>query len=508
MASPPPGLDPTLFYGALPPPPPSSGPPNSGKPAVPPRPPGVGLPPAVIAANSKSPRNAALPPPPPPPGLGGANRDSSSSAGASPAELKERRRSLSNQGIALLNQATSPAQSTKPTIKEASGKEDALARLINQPAGPVPSANAAGKEDAIRKATRHTSSDDDEETGGMASLVLNPCPMVEIEPVHNPIDISLVVPPAADTFAQQPFIVMHVWRDEDAQPVSRRSSRLTMAADSAAAASTAARAAGSMAPPRNSMAANPAANRRRSTKLSEKRLSSTIETVHEAERRATLAKEGRGSDWSLFNKDYTVVLRASRVAAIKWNQLHHRTKHADVSLFVGARSEDPVAVLKGASTAARLLFLERTSDGGDVYTLSKHKINGARVFFIQEGRVAAVDPHTCGFALIVSSSRVIVKARGTASPPRHLSSRNLMMDVQSLPGFTQTVVDFREDAGWGMRIASGFDLVLAFACVVLSDRFMNYSSMQPDEALRKSLVRLCALFRCVCADRCAVGGPL
>jgi len=64
--------------------------------------------------------------------------------------------------------------------------------------------------------------------------------------------------------------------------------------------------------------------------MSELRITSTSGSLQDAERRAVRAKEGRGSDWTLFNKDYTVVLRANRLASVRWNQLHHRVKHADV----------------------------------------------------------------------------------------------------------------------------------------------------------------------------------
>jgi hypothetical protein len=223
---------------------------------------------------------------------------------------------------------------------------------------------------------------------------------------------------------------------------------------------------------------------------------------------ARAAKEGRDSDWTLFNKDWTVVLRGARLTTTRWNQLHHRVKHADIAFYAGAHADVPVATLKAGASAARLLYLERQADGGDVYTFAKKKIQGFRVFFIAEGRHLQVDPETCRFALIVRRPQILVKARGCVSrwrrsaltsspapratgstaPVRQLSSKNLLINNPA-PGFTQAVVDYRTDPGYALRIASGMDVVLAFACVCLADRFMMYESMEPDEDLRGSLLK-------------------
>ena len=121
-----------------------------------------------------------------------------------------------------------------------------------------------------------------------------------------------------------------------------------------------------------------------------------------------------------------------------------------------------------------------------MYTFVKRKAQGTRIFFIAEGKHANVDADSCRFALIIRRAQCLVKARGLA-PVRHLSSKNLLQ-AQTQPGFTQAVVDYRMDPGFGLRIASGMDCVLAFACVCLADRFMNYQSMTPDESLRKTML--------------------
>ena len=125
-----------------------------------------------------------------------------------------------------------------------------------------------------------------------------------------------------------------------------------------------------------------------------------------------------------------------------------------------------------------------------------------------------LDRDKCRFVLIVLRNRVVVKARGDAPVP-HLQARTSLSPTRVPAGaaassfssfssgtatttgawasaspFSQTVVDFYSEPGKHakssvLRVASGMDLVLAFAAVALGDRFFRFDGLAPDEATRK-----------------------
>ena len=119
----------------------------------------------------------------------------------------QRRRSLSNQGIQLVNQGLTGAQpaSTRSTLGlKPSEKEDAIRQLVHRDDGSSSSDKEEGEEGDAND----------------ADLLLSVRPMMPIPALHNPLDASLIVPPADKTFESKPFISMFVWRDEEAPMVS------------------------------------------------------------------------------------------------------------------------------------------------------------------------------------------------------------------------------------------------------------------------------------------------
>jgi hypothetical protein len=224
--------------------------------------------------------------------------------------------------------------------------------------------------------------------------------------------------------------------------------------------------------------------------MSEKRLVTSSEVEKVSEKAMDLAKRGIGSDYTLFNRDWSVLLRGKR-SSVRWSQLRHRYKHSDILFYVGALGDIPVATLKSGARASRLLFLERYSDGGIVYTMAKEKIGSHRVFWIAEGRkpTGLVDPNECRFVLVVRNGRAVVKCRdeNTLLVPHLTSSRASLTSLAS--SFNSTVVDFIDKGDeCVVRIASGMDVVLAFACLAIADRFQSYKSFVPNEKTRKEVL--------------------
>jgi hypothetical protein len=211
-----------------------------------------------------------------------------------------------------------------------------------------------------------------------------------------------------------------------------------------------------------------------------------------------LSQTGRESDYTLFNRDWSVVCRGKKVHSFVWHQLDRRDKHADIAFYIGLISDAPVATLRSAKRASRLLYLERATDaGGCCYTLQKDRVQGLRIFWISEGRKTLVSKAECRFVLVIHKNRVVVKARGEA-PIRHFSSsRNLLQGVtapatpSSAIGaglFENTVVDMSETKR-EVTFASGMDVVLAMACCILADRFSHFKSFAPDEEIRSGLLQ-------------------
>jgi hypothetical protein len=155
-----------------------------------------------------------LPPPPPPRRLSEGRQGSSSGSapppppsphvGAQPSPA-ERRRSLSNAGVQLLNAAIAPN----------SGGDAPRPHSFTGPA--FASSAAAQQVDALRlmqqNSFRDSSSDKDDDDGNAgdatdADLVFSVRSMLPVIPLHNPIDASLIVPTADKTFELKPFITM------------------------------------------------------------------------------------------------------------------------------------------------------------------------------------------------------------------------------------------------------------------------------------------------------------
>lgn len=355
-------------------------------------------------------------------------------------------------------------------------------------------------------------------------------PLRAIEPLHNPVDISQIVPDSEHTFDKECFIVVHVWREEEpiavagtgsssssllsGQPAtalrkslssSRRS--LTSAFSngfsllgeplSSTNAPTSALQASAMDESANSM--SPATLR--ATRSGERRFVELVQAGKDEDEKMELSRKGLGSDYTIFNRDWSVLLRGKKTSA-RWNQVKHKRKHADVDIFVGLKAEVPVARLTSGARASRLLYLERQSDGGMVYTFVKDKIAGYRVYWILEGRKAnqqMIDPNECRFALVIRKRRAFVKAKTgdqlliphlapSAKMATHKAVSSvfsiLAMDVHdaqpSSPGATNTTGE--------VKIASGMDLILAFACLILADRFESFGCFIPNEKVRKQVL--------------------
>ena len=224
-------------------------------------------------------------------------------------------------------------------------------------------------------------------------------------------------------------------------------------------------------------------------KQSEKRLVQTSEAEKEAARAGNLAKQGLGSDYTLFNRDWSVLLRAKRASA-HWSQLRNRQKHSDLDIFVGALADLPVATLKSAARASRLLMIERYADGGTVYTIAKEKIGAYRVFWIAEGRrLNGVDPAECRFVLIIRKGRILLKSRNDSLAVRHLSPSRTLAPASATTTFNSIVMDIVDkEKDRRVKIATGMDLVLAFSCLMIADRFERYSAFQPDETTRTQVL--------------------
>lgn len=287
----------------------------------------------------------------------------------------------------------------------------------------------------------------------------------------------------------------HVWRDEESADYSQTKSSTAVdtlrrsLALSRRSLTTATEALSILAMG-DSVAAETGARTPIQRRQSEKRLVERSMAVKEATKAGDLAKQGLGSDYTMFNRDWSVLLRAKKTTAM-WTQLVNRQKHADVDIFVGAHTDTPVATLKSGARASRLLFLERFADGGIAYTIAKEKVGPYRVFWIAEGRRpnGAVDPSDCRFLLIPRKGRAIIKSRGDALPVKHLSSSTNLGSHQALQTtFNSTVLDFLDKSGSGIHIASGMDLVLAFACLIIADRFERYNNFEPDDATRKDIL--------------------
>jgi len=223
--------------------------------------------------------------------------------------------------------------------------------------------------------------------------------------------------------------------------------------------------------------------------MSEKRLVNTTDSEKESEKVVDLAKQGLGNDYTLFNRDWSVLLRAKR-SSVRWTQLHHRHKHADMVFYFGASGDIPIATLRSAARASRLLLLERHSDGGIVYTMAKQKVGQNRLFWIAEGRkpTGLVDPNECRFVLIVRGGRAVVKSRDTSLLVPHLASSRVTASSLS-SSFNTTVMDFIDRGSESLaKIASGMDAVLAFACLIIADRFQHYSCFNPNEKTRQEVL--------------------
>lgn len=167
--------------------------------------------------------------------------------------------------------------------------------------------------------------------------------------------------------------------------------------------------------------------------------------------------QGQVSDYTLYDGAFSrICLTASRVTGYHWTQLRHRAKHADLEIYLGNnyQHDPPLATLRCASRASRVLQLQRFHDKGVVYTLTKDKIMGHRVFYIAEGKSGA-----CRMVLVVRKGRATVK----------------FMTDPDQKQFNATCLEYSEGDST-VKLARGMDLVLAFACLCLADRFERYAS--------------------------------
>lgn len=333
--------------------------------------------------------------------------------------------------------------------------------------------------------------EDDDETSEIESrldVVSTERPFRPIDvPLHNPVDQSQIVPVKDLTYSKEPFIDTHMWRDLNTVDNTLEGKPLA-----AGAVETLRRSVVSSRRSLSTFSKNDSsdATLHFSRRTSERRLNNSAEAVKQSAKAIDMAKQGVGSAYTLFNRDWSVLLRAKKTMA-HWSQLHHRQKHTDVQFFVGATGDIPVATLKNVSRASRVVVLERECDGGIVYTFTKQKIAGHRVYWISEGRRAVtgvVDQSGCRFVLVIRKGRAVIKYRGDSLVVPHLASSRA--SVRTPPkAFGSIVTDFL-DIGEGsvVKIASGMDVVLAFACMILADRFENFKLFVPQEKVRSEVL--------------------
>ena len=438
---------------------------------------------------------------------------------SAPNDDVEKVRRLSNQGKGLFREGYSSTDDSEKFEQENpfSPKNSFLPPPphISVPARPVTSDRAEAN--SVYHEERSSSEDEEEDARAVGisgnskeqyfEVVTTERPLRElIIPLHNPIDRGQIVPEREKTFTKESFIICHIWRDENAfenssQSVSsfspsspavdaiRRSissSRRSLISSRRSITTAANTALGSFIDQQEEPSPQSLSKR----KLSEKKLVHLTETGKETEKQIELAKQGVGSDYTLFNRDWTVLLRARRSHA-HWTQLHNRHKHSDLVFYVGSLGDVPIATLKSGARASRLLLLERQCDGGIAYTLMKDKFAGYRVFWIAEGRKqnGLLEPTECRFVLVIRKGRAVVKCKGDNSlllP--HLS--NSKTSLQSIShNFNTTVVDFLDKGPESLvKVVCGMDLVLAFACLAIADRFEKYSCFRPNEKVRSEIL--------------------
>lgn len=354
--------------------------------------------------------------------------------------------------------------------------------------------SVASDDDSANEATTEDDEDESGQPGGGAAHILGMSLLARLEAatsevpleklqkrLHNPIDLSQIVPEPDKTFSGLPYIDAQVWRAESAQAPSAAAmirNSLTSSRRSIAKAFQAFDLEGSES---NSLDKGHSS----SSRTIEKRLSLKFDLEKDVQTSTSLAKQGIGSDYTMFNRDWSVLLRAKKISSTKVNIQVHKNKHADLALYVQL-SDVPVATLKSAARASRCLHLERNTDGGVVYTLAKDKVaESHRVFWIAEGRKQQVDPGDCRFVLVVHENRAVIKARNDLIVPHLVSARGSLGNIGNPPKFNQTVMDFLDDGKKSyFRVASGMDLVLAFTCLCLSDRFAKYRCLRPNEQVR------------------------
>ncbi|KAH9258188.1 hypothetical protein BASA81_003772 [Batrachochytrium salamandrivorans] len=75
--------------------------------------------------------------------------------------------------------------------------------------------------------------------------------------------------------------------------------------------------------------------------------------------------QGQISDYTLYDGLFgRICLTAARVTGYHWTQLRHRTKHADLEIYLGNnyQHDPPLATLRCASRSSRVLYLQRFHD--------------------------------------------------------------------------------------------------------------------------------------------------
>jgi hypothetical protein len=209
-----------------------------------------------------------------------------------------------------------------------------------------------------------------------------------------------------------------------------------------------------------------------------------------------VAKKGLDADLSLFNRDWSVLLRAKSVKK-RWSL----SRLPEISIYAGpmALVEEPIAIFKTVDRANRKLFIEK-ADGTVVYTLQKQKIAAVhrktsehhRVFWIAEGKHRAnVDYHSTRLVLIIHKHRIIIKARGINLINKDNESRRDSVDMREhllipspvppsttpIAGFSITVASYEDKPDSPTRIASGMDIALVLCCFQLASRYSQYYYM-------------------------------